>query len=221
MMSRTQHWRAHLRLAIRDHGFLRVFWSNMHEIAPGVWRSNQPPPGRMRAYAKMGLKAVLNLRGGGNPAPGRYSPERHAADKAGLRIHSLGLKALKPASRECLLDLLSIFESIERPFVMHCKSGSDRTGLAAALWLLHMEGRTPAEAKAMLSLRYLHLRAGRAGIQSRLIDQYAAQNAISMLSVKDWIINYYDPKSLLAADDTPVGPIASPALSQPVSLPPV
>lgn len=220
-MTKTARLRAHLRLAIRDHGFLRVFWLNMSEIAPGVWRSNQPTPGRMRLYAKMGLKAVLNLRGGGNPAPGRYSPERAAADKAGLKIHSLAMKALKPASRECLLDLLTIFETIERPFVMHCKSGSDRTGVAAALWLLHMEGRSPAEARTMLSLRYLHLRAGRAGIQSRLIDQYAAQNAISMLSVKDWIINYYDPKSLLGGGDTVAGPIASPPLSLPAPSPPV
>ena len=50
-------------LIFKDHGFLRVWWHNLHEIAPGMWRSNQPGPGRVLAAAQMGVRTIINLRG--------------------------------------------------------------------------------------------------------------------------------------------------------------
>ena len=57
---RRQAW-WHFHLA--DHGFLRVLWTNLYEIAPGVWRSNQPSPARLKRYHQMGIRTILNLRG--------------------------------------------------------------------------------------------------------------------------------------------------------------
>ena len=50
-------------LIFKDHGFLRVWWHNLHEIAPGMWRSNQPGPSRVHAAAKDGIRTIINLRG--------------------------------------------------------------------------------------------------------------------------------------------------------------
>ena len=50
-------------LIFKDHGFLRIWWHNLHEVAPGVWRSNQPGPSRVRAAAGMGIRTIINLRG--------------------------------------------------------------------------------------------------------------------------------------------------------------
>ena len=50
---------------LMDHAFLRGLWTNLDQIAPGVWRANQPSPRRLESYQrKLGLKSVVNLRGG-------------------------------------------------------------------------------------------------------------------------------------------------------------
>ena len=46
-----------------DHAILRTFWTNFFEIAPGIYRSNQPTERRLKDFKKMGGKSVLNLRG--------------------------------------------------------------------------------------------------------------------------------------------------------------
>ena len=50
-------------LIFKDHGFLRIWWHNLHEVAPGMWRSNQPGPSRVHAAAGMGIRTIINLRG--------------------------------------------------------------------------------------------------------------------------------------------------------------
>ena len=47
-----------------DHGFFRRYWSNLHQIAPGVYRSNYPNGRRFPKLAELGMKTILNLRGG-------------------------------------------------------------------------------------------------------------------------------------------------------------
>ena len=144
-----------------DHGLLRRYWSNLDEIAPGVWRSNQPDRDRIRKYRDMGMKTVLNLRGTNRRSPFLF--EEEACHEFGLALVSHALAARGLVQREVLLALLDSFETIERPLVMHCKSGADRAGLASALYLLHIEGATIAEAKKQLSFRYLHIRGSKTG----------------------------------------------------------
>ena len=45
-----------IELIFKDHGFLRVAWHNQHQIADGVWRSNQPGPSRIAKLADQGIK---------------------------------------------------------------------------------------------------------------------------------------------------------------------
>ena len=46
-----------------DHAFLRGLWTNLAQIAPGVWRSNQPSPRRIHRYKQLGINTILSLRG--------------------------------------------------------------------------------------------------------------------------------------------------------------
>jgi len=48
---------------ILDHGLLRRLWTNRHEIAPGIWRSNQPSPEQVADLAAMGIRTIVNFRG--------------------------------------------------------------------------------------------------------------------------------------------------------------
>lgn len=191
---RRQAW-WHYQLA--DHGFLRTLWTNLDEIAPGVWRSNQPSPARLKRYREMGIRTILNLRG--RKEFSYYLFEHEAAQRLGLTMIDVKIYARHLAKPERYLELLDIFDRIERPFVMHCKSGADRAGLASALWMLHVEKRPVEEAMRQLSMRYIHLRSTRTGILDRLLETYAADTRERPMPIRAWIETRYDPKAIEAA----------------------
>jgi protein tyrosine/serine phosphatase len=188
--------RAHLHMQLKDHGYLRALWNNLQQIAPGVWRSNQPSPGRLRRYRDMGIKTVLNLRGANGNAP--YLLEKDACDRLGLTLVSraINARALRPAAD--YLALLDLFETMAAPVVFHCKSGADRAGLASAFYLLHMRGASIADAKKMLNWRYVHLKFTRAGILDALLASYEADFAREAMPLKQWLETRYDAAAVTA-----------------------
>lgn len=179
-----------------DHAILRALWSNCHEIAPGVWRANHPSPARLRTYHAMGITTILSLRGANGQSP--YLFEKETCDALGIRLFNLAFSARNLAPRSVFLALLDKFEQVERPFLMHCKSGADRAGLASVLYLLHMTDTPIALAKKQLSLRYLHIRASSTGVLDHMIDAYQADNAARKTPIRDWIEQRYDPDALSA-----------------------
>ncbi len=188
--------RAFWHFQLLDHAFLRALWANFHEISPGVWRSNHPSPRRLRKYHAMGIRTILSLRGANGQSP--YLFEKETCDDIGIRLINLGLSASKLAERNVLLGLLDEFEQIERPFVMHCKSGADRAGLASVLYLLHMTDTPIAQAKRQLSLRYLHIRSSATGILDHMIENYEAHQKKEQMPIRTWIEECYDRESLSA-----------------------
>jgi protein tyrosine/serine phosphatase len=174
---------------LMDHAFLRGIWTNLGQVAPGVFRANQPSPARLRTYARdLGLKSVLNLRG--KVKQGFYLFEEETCRELGLTLIDVTLSARNAPPREALLAILDHFKTIEKPFLMHCKSGADRTGLVAALYLLEVEKRPLAEARKELSLRYLHLKYTATGILDYILDVYEAEAAGR--SFRDWLEQDYD-----------------------------
>lgn len=174
-----------------DHEILRHVWTNHDEVAPGVLRSNQPTFGRLQRLRDAGLTAVLSLRGGSAAAQG--SIMAHCA-ALGLGFHVIPLSARRAPDRESLLALIDLFRRLDGPFLMHCKSGADRTGLAAAVYLMVIEGQEVAAARRMLSLRYLHARWTKTGVLDRLLDAYEQTGAGR--TFEDWVRYDYDPANL-------------------------
>lgn len=188
--------RAWWQMMLADHGILRIWWTNFDEVAPGVYRSNHPPHARLEAYRDMGIRGVLNLRG--TPQMSHHLFEVESCKALGLDLVSVALHARAPAPRQMLLDLFAAFDSITRPFVMHCKSGADRAGLAAALYLLD-QGASVDDARRQLSFRYLHLRFTRTGVQDHLLDLYEERLTRGPIPIRDWIATEYDPAALAAS----------------------
>ena len=77
---------------------------------------------------------------------------------------------------------------------MHCKSGADRAGLAAGLFVL-FEGGTAREALAQLSLRFGHIRQARTGILDAFFHHYARE-AEGRKPFLDWVREDYDEAAL-------------------------
>ncbi|SLN47611.1 fused DSP-PTPase phosphatase/NAD kinase-like protein [Roseisalinus antarcticus] len=181
-----------------DHAQLRRLWSNQKEIAPGVWRSNQPSRARLKALRDgKGVRTILNLRG--EDVFAHYLFLREDCAELGLKLVDVKLNATKAPVRERLVALLDAFESIERPFLMHCKSGADRTGLAAVLWMMLKEGQRLDEARRQLHWTHLHWRNSAAGIMDDILDLYEARNARAPIAIDTWIRTEYTKEAAKAA----------------------
>ncbi len=177
-----------------DHEIVRMFWTNFYEIAPGVYRSNQPTRARFEKMKAMGINTVLNLRGE-NPN-GHYLAEEKYCRDLGLTLHSVELNARGLVDHRILLRLIELFKTIDRPFVMHCKSGADRAGLASAIYLMVIEGKPVEEARKMLSWRYMHIRNRHVGILDYMLDVYAARNRRDPIDFETWIATEYDREEI-------------------------
>lgn len=182
-----------------DQGVVRLFWTNSAEIAPGVHRSNQPDAARLARMKARGVVAVLYLRGSDGGAP--FRAERHNCAALGLRFHSFNMSAHRLPSPERVLALIALFRRIEKPFLLHCRAGADRTGLASAIYLLAVQGRDVAEARGMLSARFGHWSWSSTGVLDRMLQAYAVDERATGIGFEDWVRTRYDPVAITAAFD--------------------
>ena len=178
---------AHFHLL--DHAFLRVPWTNFAPVATGVYRSNHPGPARLRRWASQGIRGVLNLRGDDGQAP--WLLEADACRKLGLDLRVAKIYARKPATRREIVRLLDTMREMPKPFVMHCKSGADRAGLAAVLYAHCIDGQPLADARKHLSWRYLHLSSTKTGAVDHILDMYETRAAEGPISLEEWIRTEY------------------------------
>ena len=189
---RQAFWHYHLF----DHAFLRTFWTNLYEIAPGVYRSNQPVHARWRRYKRrLGLKTVINLRGADKYSP--YLFERESLAELDIDLIDAKIYARRTASREELLHLIQVLKTAQRPMLFHCKSGADRAGFTAALYMLLIEGKPLDEAREQLSWKYLHLRSTMTGAVDYVFDQYEMDTKGTDIGFEQWVAETYDKKTVM------------------------
>ncbi len=177
-----------------DHAALRLLWSNWGTVVPGVmYRANHPTPGRLaRARRRFGLNSLINLRGATRSGSDALSREKAA--RLGLAFIDLPLSSGRAPARETLLSLAEAMRDAPKPALLHCKSGADRAGFAAAVFLL-TQGATVAVALDQLSLRHGHLRGSRAGVLDAVLLQFET-DAQGRTPFLDWVRSGYDPDAI-------------------------
>ncbi len=183
-----------LDMHLVDHGMFRLLYANTHQLTERAWRTSQPTPARLRAMARRGIRTVLNLRGERNC--GAFRLETKACAEADLKLENFIVRSRAAPERDTVLDAKALFERLEYPILMHCKSGADRVGLMSALYLIFREGVPVAEAKRQLSWRYGHFSAADTGILDAFFDSYLAYNRTNPTSFIDWVADVYDPAEL-------------------------
>jgi hypothetical protein len=97
---------------------------------------------------------VLNLRGG-SEADWWYAHEVRATQK--LDFYDMPMSAERRPTRAELLRLLDLFDMCRYPLLIHCKSGSDRTGLATGLYLMSRRDQAPRQALHAFSIWNGHI----------------------------------------------------------------
>lgn len=129
--------------------------TNRHVVVPGeIYRSAQLNPTRMQAYVQANhIATIINLRGP-NPGLGWYRDERALAERLQVRHADIRLSKRSIPSAKQLRQIVTVLETAPKPLLIHCQSGSDRTGFVAAVALL-LRGQSLAQARQQISLYYL------------------------------------------------------------------
>jgi protein tyrosine/serine phosphatase len=177
-----------------DHAVFRLAWSNVAAVAPGrLYRSNHPTPRRLRRLTRrLGLRTVINLRG--QTRSGSDALSREAAAQLGLDFIDMALESRGAPQRDRILRLHEIYRTMRAPALIHCKSGADRAGLAAGLYIL-FEGGSAADAMRQLSLRFGHIRQARTGILDAFFLHWQREGE-GRKAFLDWVMQDYDEMAL-------------------------
>ena len=179
-----------------DHGFLRKRFSNHHDIGGGMYRENQPSPKRIAEWAKMGIKTNINLRG--ESPKWFYLLEKEACEKHGITMVDFRVYSRDTHTAEKIRAAKELFENIEYPAVMHCKSGADRTGIMGVLYRHFHMGDTIEEAMEQLKFKYLHVKQGKTGMLDYFFNDYLKYSKEHDIEFIDWVETVYDPADVKA-----------------------
>lgn len=156
------------------------------EIDPGkVYRSGQLSPEALKKLIQeKNIKTVINLRG---EFPGQkwFDQEFLVTEQLNVALVSVDMILGSIPHRYSLLYLLESFRNAERPILIHCDTGIERTGEASAIYEMIYLRKSKDEAMNMLSKKF--------GYQSGKSDP-SKEYFISRLWVDEtWAINDYDP----------------------------
>jgi len=185
---------AYLDMLIFDHGLFRLLYANRVEIDVGVERANHPLPSGIKAAAKRGIKTIINLRGPNEF--GSYALEKQACAQYHLTLIDFRVFSRELPAKEVIFGAKELFERVEYPILMHCKSGADRAGLMAALYFLAYKQAPVEQALRQLSWRYGHIRQAKTGILDCFVEAYRDFNGHTPTPFLQWVEQHYDHQAL-------------------------
>jgi protein tyrosine/serine phosphatase len=130
---------------------------NYHMVVAGeLYRAAQVTPDSIARYqASDKIGSILNLRGA-SPGAEWYDAEVAASAQLGITHADFAMSASNEITTDEAGQLIDLMRSLPKPLLIHCRHGSDRTGLAAALYLAAVQGVDEEVAEQQLSLRYGH-----------------------------------------------------------------
>lgn len=131
------------------------FTGNFHTVvANELYRSGQISAANLDGYVKTyGIKTIVNLRG---DQTGRhwYDAEVAEAKKLGIDHVDFQMSSKRILAQTEAAHLVTLLERAKKPVLIHCRGGSDRSGLASALYLAAVSKAGESAAEGQLSLRY-------------------------------------------------------------------
>jgi len=178
---------------------------NWHVIVPQeLYRSAQlTEPELQTVVNRFGIKTIINLRSK-CPWESWYRDEVGVSKQHNMTQVDLNFSAFLPPAPQELKKLWDALETAPRPILIHCRRGSDRTGLASSLALLHDDDAAPAATSMQqLSKRAGHLGLGRVEVMGEVLEMYKDwlddhQLPHQKTNLMQWMLNEYRPGPLWA-----------------------
>jgi len=157
---------------------------NFYEVDKNkFFRSKQLTGKRLRYYLeRFGIKTIINLRGRNENAKW-WKAETAVASALGVEVYDIAMSAKRLPYKIDLIVLLYLYETAERPILVHCLGGADRTGEAAAIWVMDQQSGTKKRALRQLSQKYSHIS----------FTAPAKRFFVKIWEGREWALKSYDP----------------------------
>src|SRR4030042_1675896 len=136
--------------------FYHIFFSPRIDtvVAGRVYRSAQLSGNLLEKFIKeKGIKTIINLRGKFNDSQW-YADESEISKKYHVQMYDIGISPHDLPEYSKLINILDILLKSEKPILIHCHRGVDRTGLVSALALAIEQDPSLSELKKQFSWRH-------------------------------------------------------------------
>ncbi len=154
---------------------------DFQQVDANVYRGCQPGDEGFDTLARMGVKTVIDLRGGSIHMP----REKKLVEKAGLRYVEERLSGIFPPRDAQIAKLLAVMQDPSAtPVFVHCRRGADRVGVVIACYRMVHDHWTNEQA-------FDEARAGHFSPLEVLMRRY---------------IGHFDPAHVNVPSPTPVTP---------------
>lgn len=164
---------------------------NLHQMTPTLYRSALPDSNAVPMLEQLKIGTVIN-----------FLPESDAnwLKSPGIKQVQLTYRTNHVDDTDVLATLRAIKEAeANGPVLMHCKHGSDRTGLMAAMYRVVVQGWSKEDALNEMTLggfgtsngfkdgvRYM-MKADIDKLRTALANGDCSTSAFALCSMKDWI----------------------------------
>ncbi len=141
---------------------------NFHEIEPGVYRSGRLPQESYPYLQKLGIKTVVNFI----DRKEEVEEENENLSEFGIKMISIpwnGFDYPKDKDVDKFLEIMR--DPKERPILVHCKRGAERTGLMIGCWRIAQKKWRAGE--AYQEMKASRFRAFWYGHLKKYLDQFA------------------------------------------------
>lgn len=103
---------------------------NFHKVSNELYRSAQPSKSGMKELEELGVKSLINLRLRVN--------DKRKIKGTELKQYRIPIKTTK-LSYDDMVEAMQAFDKAEKPALVHCRRGSDRTGCFIACYRILFE----------------------------------------------------------------------------------
>lgn len=130
---------------------------NFHEVIAGeLYRSAQPSASSLKhEAAQYGIRTVINLRGA-HPGVRWYEDEKRTAAAMGVRLIDFPMSASRELTHDQAAKLVATLRNADKPILVHCNTGADRTGLVSIIYANQVAGVDEETAEEQLSPLFGH-----------------------------------------------------------------
>jgi hypothetical protein len=172
---------------------------NFHWVVPGeIARSAQAYAGFLGVFLKRhGIRSVLNLRGP-NPKFRWWHYEKRVTGARGVAHFDMPLNSRNLVLRLQLTKMLDFMAAADKPLLVKCSGGQDRTSFACALYLLNKKGWGAFDETMAQFARWPYLHFPKA--HQRWLKQFFvfARTHAGEKSLREWIEQDYTPEGFKA-----------------------
>jgi protein tyrosine/serine phosphatase len=99
---------------------------NFNKISADIYRGAQPAAAGIKQLKEMGIKTIINLRA--------FSSDEDEIGSTEIGCENIDMKTWHPEDEDVARFLKIVTDKTKLPIFVHCKHGSDRTGLMCAIY---------------------------------------------------------------------------------------